>query len=93
MKETKFVYLYEDNFIELLFTIRVLLTKKKIPYDIQAEETYQNTLFDNPFKMKKNDNSNEIKIWIQKTNQEIISIAKDIYLSTHPKKELILYYF
>ncbi len=87
-----FVYLYEDSFEELLYTLYYLIQNKIRPMNIQSESTYVANLFDSPFKVKQT-NFSSYDYFIKRFGKEIMGLARDVYLSSHEKKELILYYF
>lgn len=88
----KYVVIYEESFEELLYTIYYLIQKKITPLEIHPENSYTIGLFDVPFKIKKTDFDIYL-YWQEKVGKNILLIAKDVYLSSSLKKELILYYF
>lgn len=86
------VYIYPNDFISLLKLFLILIEHNKRPYDIK-DETYNPGLFDQVYNLKLPEENDQIEAFIKKMNKYIFSRMYYVFLSNHPKKELILYYF
>lgn len=86
----KNIYLYDDSFSSLLNLINKLLELKIIPLDIKTKKDFTPTLLDEPITLELNKSFNIQSINVSK---KIIKTVYYVYLSTDPKKELIIYYF
>lgn len=92
MRKSKYIYLYENDFISLLQLIKVLLIQKTIPLNIKPD-TYMPNLFEETFKISTQENDEIIQEIIKATSPYILSTMYKIYLSEHNDKELLIFYF
>ena len=73
-----FVYLYEDSFEELLYTLYYLIQNKIRPMNIQRESTYVENLFDSTFKVKQT-NFSSYDYFLKRFGKEILGLVTFIY--------------
>ncbi len=85
------VYLYSDTFLNLLSLVIFLNAQNITPSNIKPEN-YTATLFEETINLKITPSKNLLPKFYQKA-PSIFKIMYYVYLSSHPNKELIIYYF
>lgn len=86
------VYLYQQDFISLL-KLLIFLTNHNIrPGDIK-NKNYEPNLLDEVHHFALDKTNDEIEKLLKQMSSLIFSRMYYVFLSNHPKKELILYYF
>ena len=89
--KTKKIILYSKGFYELLNVIYFIIQNHLLVENIIQEENYYPSLLDNTQKIEGEEDT--YSWWQQHTSNTVLEIAKDVYLTEDPYKELILYYF
>ncbi len=91
MKKDEAIYIYNDTFISLLTLMNYLLEKKIIPKDI-VNTSYNPTLFDKVKRLELEE-TDIIKVYLNKFKQNIFNTLYFCFISNHEYKEIIMYYF
>lgn len=86
------VYIYQNDFISLLKLLIFLIKHNIIPGEIK-EESYVPNLLDEVHQFELPKEEIEIEQLLKEMHPIIFSRMYYVFLSAHPKKELILYYF
>lgn len=92
MKKSKFIFLYDKEFIDLLNLIKELIKQRVIPSNIKTSD-YQANLFEETFKLDYEKDENIIDEIIKVSSQEIFNTIYKIFLSNKENKEIIIFYF
>lgn len=87
------VYLYEEGFDNLLSLITKLIKEKRKPYDIKEVNSYQKNLLEEEIFLKISNKQENIKEIKRVVSNNIINSIYYVYLSNHPKKEIMIYTF
>lgn len=92
MNRSKYIYIYNGSFINLLNLIKKLISKKIIPLNIK-DEYYQANLFEDTFKEEISDDEKVIEEIVNYFSRNILGTIYYIFLSNDKDKEIIIYYF
>ena len=84
-------YLYDDTYISLIVLIITLIKQDKKVENIIPKTKYHPNLLENPLNLKLN--YQEIKYYQKNISRKVKNSLYQAFLSNHPKKELIMYYF
>ena len=84
-------YIYEDNFVSLITLINHLINLKIKPDDIKPIN-HEVNLFSEDININLKPDYKLVST-LAKNNNSIFKILTNVYLSSDPKKELIIYYF
>ena len=84
-------YIYEDNFVSLITLINHLINLKIKPDDIKTIN-HEVNLFSEDININLKPDYKLVST-LAKNNNAIFKILTNVYLSSDPKKELIIYYF
>lgn len=88
----KNVYVYSNNFINLLCLIDKLLKENIRPYNIK-NKSYNSNLFDNVIELNINEREEIISEFINKYGRDNFKIIYYVFLSNNDKKEIIIFYY
>ena len=85
------IYIYQNNWNDLLTLITYLLKNKIKPFNIK-DTNYNATLFEECLNLNLKQ-ENIVTLWQKFLKRDIYQMIYYVYLSNQPNKELIIYYF
>lgn len=92
MKKSNYIFLYNNEFIDLLNLIKLLIKKRIIPLNIKNDK-YQANLFEETLKLDYEQDDSIINEIIKASSKEVFNTIYKIFLSNKDDKEIIIYYF
>lgn len=90
--KSKYIYLYNNTFVNLLNLIKELITKKIIPFNIK-NINYQKTLIDEVMYLNIEEDESIINEILNKVGVDVFNTIYYIFLSNNENKEIIIFHF